>query len=225
MNHLFEFSALIIGTISTLLPIANPFSTAPVFASLTGYMTAEERNDQAKRASIYMAGVLLVTLFLGAIILSFFGISIAAVRLAGGILIARIGLSMVSSASENLISDKDKSEAFVKKDIAFMPIAMPLLSGPGSMAVTLGMASHADNYYEYTAIGAGIIVVAVISWAILHFSNQVAKFLGPTGLDALTKVMGFLLLCIGVTFVFQGIHDAITHPDIIGPIVRAIREI
>ena len=97
MNHLLEFSALIAGTVSALLPIANPFSTAPVFASLTGYMSPEERNHQARLSAMYMIGILLVTLFLGALILSFFGISIPAVRIAGGIQIEKIGLSMVSS--------------------------------------------------------------------------------------------------------------------------------
>jgi multiple antibiotic resistance protein len=225
MNHLIEFSALILGTISALLPIANPFSTAPVFASLTGYMTPQERNAQARLSAMYMVGVLLVTLFLGAMILSFFGITIPAVRIAGGILIAKIGLSMVSSDSQNQISEKDKSESFVKQDIAFVPIAMPLLSGPGSMAVTLGMASHADNSYEYVGIGSGIVIVALISWLILRFANQVAKFLGATGLNALTKVMGFLLLSVGVTFIFQGIFEGITNPEIMGPIVRTIQQI
>lgn len=225
MNHLLEFSALIIGTVSTLLPIANPFSTAPVFASLTGYMTSEERNQQAWLAAIYMIGILLVTLFLGAIILSFFGISIPAVRVAGGILIAKIGLSMVSTESESPISDEHKSESFVKQDIAFVPIAMPLLSGPGSMAVTLGMASHSDNAYDYMGVGFGIVLVAFISWLILRFANQVAKFLGVTGLNALTKVMGFLLLSVGVTFIFQGIFEGITNPEIMEPIVRTIQNI
>lgn len=225
MNHLLEFTALILGTVSTLLPIANPFSTAPVFASLTGYMTPEERNQQARLAAFYMIGILIVTLLLGAIILSFFGITIPAVRIAGGILIAKIGLSMVSSDSQSPISDKDKSESFIKQDIAFVPIALPLLSGPGSMAVTLGMASHADSVYDYAGVGSGIVLVAIVSWLILRFANQVAKFLGATGLNALTKVMGFILLCIGVTFIFQGIHEGITNPDVMGPIVKTIQQI
>lgn len=225
MYNLIEFSALILGTVSTLLPIANPFSTAPVFASLTSYMAPEERNRQARLSAFYMIGILIVTLFLGAIILSFFGISIPAVRVAGGILIAKIGLSMVSSESESPISDEHKSESFIKKDIAFVPVAMPLLSGPGSMAVTLGMASHSDNIYDYMGVGFGIVLVAFISWLILRFSNQVAAFLGTTGLDALTKVMGFLLLSVGVTFIFQGILEGLINPDVIGPIVRVIQSI
>ena len=108
MPYLYEFTALILATVSALLPIANPFSTAPVFVSLTGYMSAKERNQQARLAAFYMAATLLVTLLVGTLILSFFGIGILAVRVAGGILIAKIGLSMVSSQGQSTISDEDK---------------------------------------------------------------------------------------------------------------------
>ena len=224
MPHLYEFIALIIATVSALLPITNPFSTAPVFVSLTGYMSAKERNQQARLAAVYMAVTLLVTLILGTIILSFFGIGILAVRVAGGILIAKIGLSMVSSQGQSPISEEDKSEAFSSQDIAFVPIAVPLLSGPGSMAVTLGMASQAEHYNEYLGVSIGIIIVAFMSWLVLRSANSVSKFLGTGGLNALTKIMGFLLLCIGTSFIFQGIIEAMVLPEVMGAIVKAVQQ-
>ena len=224
MPYLYEFTALILATVSALLPIANPFSTAPVFVSLTGYMSAKERNQQAQLAAVYMAVTLLVTLILGTIILSFFGIGILAVRVAGGILIAKIGLSMVSSQGQSPISEEDKSEAFASHDIAFVPIAMPLLSGPGSMAVTLGMASQAEHYNEYLGVSIGIIIVAFMSWLVLRSANSVSKFLGTGGLNALTKIMGFLLLCIGTRFIFQGIIEALVLPEVMGALVKAVQQ-
>jgi multiple antibiotic resistance protein len=218
------FLELIGGTIATLLPIANPFSTAPVFAAFTANLTEDERNRQARRAAIFMAMVLLVTLFAGALVLTFFGISLAALRIAGGLLIAQIGFSMVLPKTQDSLSDSEMTEALQKRDIAFTPIAMPLLSGPGSMAATLSMASVAGRPFDYAGVSVGIILVALFSWLILRASTVVANVLGATGVDALTRVMGFLLVCIGVVFVSNGVLEGLTNPKIIGPIVEAVRK-
>ena len=220
-----EWIALISGTVAALLPIANPFSTAPVFASITSHHGEEERNHQAKRAAMYMGGILLGTLLIGALVLSFFSISISAVRVAGGLLIARIGFSMANPSPEENVSEDDKVEARQREDIAFIPIAMPLLSGPGSMAVTLEMASYTDDFASYLSVTTGIVIVALISWVVLHFSTKITGFLGVTGLHALTRIMGFLLLCIGITFISSGLLDALSDPRIIGPIVEAIKTV
>lgn len=219
-----EWITLISGTFATLLPIANPFSTAPVFASLTRRYSEERRNHQARLAVIYMIAVLLVTLFAGALILTFFGIGLPVVRIAGGLLIARIGFSMVNPAPEALVSDESKDEALLMQDIAFTPIAMPLLSGPGSMAVTLSMASLADKPLEYAAVAIGIVTVALVSWLVLRSSTRVAEYLGVTGMNALTRVMGFLLVCIGIQFIATGVFEGLTDQRIMGPIVDAVRQ-
>ncbi len=218
-----ESLALIGGTIATLLPIANPFSTAPVFATITQGYTDEERNRQARLATVYMIGVLLVTLFAGALVLKFFDISLPALRIAGGLLIARVGFSMVNPEQPERVSEKSASEALQKHDIAFTPIAMPLLSGPGSMAATLSMASVAEGLPNYGSIAIGICVVAFISFLVLRSATLVADFLGVTGMDALTRVMGLLLVCIGIQFISTGFIEGLTDPTIMGPIVEAVR--
>lgn len=218
-----EWFAFVGGTIATLLPIANPFSTAPVFATLTEGYAEAERNQQARSAATYMTIILLVTLFIGALILTFFGISIPAMRLAAGLLIARIGFAMVSPVQEEQVSEKGKGEARRKQDISFTPIALPLLSGPGSMAATLSMASVASDFQHYLGIAAGIGVVAFISWLLLRFSGRVAAYLGETGMNALTRVMGFLLVCIGIQFVATGLFEALTNPEVVGPVVEAVQ--
>jgi len=127
-----DWLTIISGTIATLLPIANPFSTAPVFASMTRGFSHRERNRQANLAAVYMTAVLLVTLSIGVVVLTFFGIGMPALRMAGGLLIVRIGFSMVMPTAQGELSGEGKDKAARSEDIAFVPIAMPLLSGPGS---------------------------------------------------------------------------------------------
>lgn len=207
-----------------MLPIANPFSTAPVFATITGDYSEEERKRQARMAAIYMMGVLLVTLFIGALVLTFFGIGMPALRIAGGLLIARIGFSMVNPEQQELVSEESKSEALQMRDIAFTPIAMPLLAGPGSMAATLSMASVAEGPSDYSGVAMGIGLVALVTWLVLRSSTVVARYLGVTGINALTRVMGFLLVCIGIEFVATGFFEGLTDQAIMGSIMEAARQ-
>lgn len=218
---LLEALTLIGGTIATILPIANPFSTAPVFATLTQGYSDKERLRQARMAVIYMTGVLLVTLVAGALVLRFFGVGIPALRIAGGLLIAKVGFSMVSPPPPASAHSED--EIAPKQDIAFAPIAMPLLSGPGSMAATLSMASVAGGLMDDVSIAIGICIVAGISLLVLRSATFVADFLGVNGMDALTRVMGLLLVCIGIRFVATGLIDGLTDPSIIATIVEAVQ--
>ena len=219
-----DLIALVSATIATLLPIANPFSTAPVFATLTSGYSEKERNQQARLSVVYMIIVLLVTLFAGAFVLTFFGIGIPVVRIAGGLMITKIGFSMASPEQQELVSEEGTNEALQKQDIAFTPIAMPLLSGPGSMAATLSMASVAGGAAEYAGVAVGIGIVAFISWLVLRSSTTVAQYLGVTGMNALTRVMGFLLICIGIQFFATGFVEGLTQPRIMNAIVEAVRQ-
>lgn len=209
MFDLSSWIGLIAGTVGALLPIANPFSTAPVFAALTRGEDARSRNRQARLASIYMACVLLVALIAGALILEFFGISLQALRVAGGLIIAKIGFSMLNPEPERPISRRDQDESADKDAIAFSPIAMPLLSGPGSIAVTISMATSTRGITDYVPIAIGIIIVAAVAWIVLRSSSPIVDALGRTGVNALTRLMGLVLVCIGVQFVVTGVFDLV----------------
>jgi multiple antibiotic resistance protein len=208
-------------TVGALLPIANPFSTAPVFAALTRDYERSVRLRQAYLAAVYMACVLLVSLVAGALILNFFGISLPALRIAGGLIVARIGFSMLSPEPERPISMQDQQESAEKDDIAFSPIAMPLLSGPGSIAVTISMATSADDAWDHLPIGIGIVVVAFISWFVLRSSVPIVDALGRTGVNALTRLMGLILICIGVQFVATGMLELLTDTTFVEAINKA----
>jgi multiple antibiotic resistance protein len=218
---------LAIITILALLPISNPFSTVPLFLSLTrGHPDAWAR-QQALRACFFMAGILLVFFWSGALIIEFFGISIPAIRVAGGIIIMRVGFSMLSPAEAaiNSISPEEKKEAKKQSDIAFTPLAMPSLSGPGSISVVTTMAASTDDLAGYLSISAGILLVVCISWLAMRSAGMIAKILGVTGLDALTRIMGFLLICIAFQFVFDGLAEYFAGERFLAPIIESVERI
>lgn len=213
---------ILIGvTISALLPIANPFSSAPVFVALTRRMSATRRNQQAYMAAIYMACVLLGAFLAGALILQFFGISMPALRIAGGLVIARIGFDMLSPESGQPLRQEDHAEALDKVDIAFTPIAMPLLSGPGSIAVAISMATSVDRVVDHIPVIIGILIVSFLSWLVLRSSIKIVEYLGSTGVNVLTRLMGLALVCIGIQFVVDGFLDLITDTDIVERVIQA----
>ena len=107
-------------------------------------------------------------------------------------------------------------------DVALTPLAVPTLSGPGSIAVTIGMAAGADSLSDDFAIAAGIALVVVVSYLVLASARAVKRFLGEQGIDALTRVMGFLLVCIGVQFVGLAVVEVVTDARLLGAIVDAL---
>ena len=214
-----------LGTFVGLLPIANPFSTAAVFVAITQRFTETQAQDQAWRACIYMAVVLLVSLFAGALIMQFFGISIPALRIAGGLIVARVGFGMLNPDPDADVSETQTEEALHMTDLAFTPLAMPMLSGPGSIAVTIGMAAGAESAWEYVAIAVGIVLVAYSSWLVLRSARRIVAMLGTTGMVALTRVMGFLLVCVGVQFIGAGVVQILSDEATLGALINGIEAI
>jgi multiple antibiotic resistance protein len=206
-----------------ILPIANPFSTAVVFLSITEGFSEKRRRQQARLACIYMAGILITFLLAGTLIMNFFGISIPGLRIAGGLIVAQIGFGMLNSKPENEISEESREEAVLSDDVAFTPLAMPMLSGPGSIAVTIGMAAEADGVGENLAIVVGIGLVALVSWLVLRASGRVVRVLGATGMIAMGRIMGFLLVCVGIQFIVNGTQQILSSPEFMGPILDAIQ--
>jgi multiple antibiotic resistance protein len=204
-----DFTQILLGTIVSLLPIVNPFSVAVTFISLSKDMDGGKRNRQALLASVYMAIILIVFLIAGVLIMKFFGISLPGIRIAGGIIITYIGFRMLNPEPRDPQLQGSGGRIHADDDIAFTPLAMPMLSGPGAIAVTIGMAANAASGMDYAAESLGIIVVAVITFILLRIAGSVKRHLGDYGVIILTRIMGFLLICIGVQFVMLGILDFI----------------
>jgi multiple antibiotic resistance protein len=219
MQPVSHFWELILGTVIALLPIINPFASTPVFLAITEGDTELQRERQARRGCLSMVAILVLSLIGGTFIMNFFGISIPGLRIAGGLLVSGIGLSMLSSRTPAQ-EERERDAARAKRDISFTPLAMPMLSGPGSIAVTIGFTSLAETPLDYAAIILGIIVVAFISYLVLRISSRIVQVIGINGMSALTKIMGFLLLCIGIQFVVNGLLGVATDPEVL----RGIRE-
>ena len=221
MTSASHFWELILGTIIALLPLINPLAAAPTFLAITERDTPERRNQQLRMACIYMIAILVSFLIGGTFIMGFFGISIPGLRIAGGLLVAGIGSGMLVSPPRDPAQQTRETEAArAKRDIAFSPLAMPMLSGPGAIAVTLGFTSLATDWTDYAAIILGILVVAGIIYSTLRVSGRIVQVIGITGMNALTKVMGFLILCIGIQFVVNGVLGIATDPALL----RSIRD-
>ncbi|MGO9945005.1 MAG: MarC family NAAT transporter [Rhodoblastus sp.] len=201
----FKFFEYVLLAIAGLLPIMNPFSTAPLLIALTAGMSPEERARQTLLGCLYAFAILATFLVAGRFIISFFGISLPGIRIAGGLLISTLGFRMVFPAA----AVKGESVA-AKTDIAFSPIAMPSLAGPGSISVVLATSAQIPG--DRIVLGniivlVGIGVATLIAWLVLRGSFFLVRFLGPSGIDALTRIFGFLLICIGVQFVLIGASD------------------
>lgn len=217
MHTASHFWQLILGTVIALLPIINPLAGATTFLAITEGDSHARRLQQLRMACIYMVVILLSFLFGGTFIMGFFGISIPGLRIAGGLLVAGIGSGMLVTAPKGPGDDERAREAARgKRDISFSPLAMPMLSGPGSIAVTLGFTSLASTWLDYVAIILGILSVAAITYATLRLSGKIVTVIGVNGMHALTKIMGFLLLCVGIQFIVNGVTDP--------GLIRAIRD-
>ena len=210
-----HFWQLILGTIIALLPVINPVASAPVLLTITEGDSESRRNQQVRQGCCYMVIILVTCLFCGSFIIRFFGISIPGIRIAGGFLVSGIAMSMRAPARLGPDERRRHAEARSKSDISLTPLAMPMLSGPGSIAMTIGFTSLANHWLDYAAIILGIAVVAVISYFTLRLSGQMVKLVGANGMNALTKFMGFLLLCVGVQFIVNGVVNIATDPALL----------
>lgn len=199
-----------LGALVSLLVITNPPSKIPLFVSLTQGMSPERQRQQANMAGVYAAAIMLLSLIGGNVLLAFFGISYGAMRIAGGLVVAVIGYQMLfggNSPNKAPIVRRDKD------DYAFFPIAMPGIAGPGTIAVVIGFSTEIAELTDYVAMAVAfawtalaICATAGVSWFVMRYSDVITKRLGPSGTLVLGKLMGFLLICIGVQFVGSGIR-------------------
>jgi multiple antibiotic resistance protein len=210
MSWLLEGVTLILSTVGALLPIVNPFSTAGLVVSITAGLTETERAEQVRRACIYMFFILTTFLISGGLIMTFLGISIPGLRIAGGMIVSYLGFRMLFPETPS-ISKQEQVEAMHKPDVSFTPLAMPSLSGPGSIAVVIGVSSTIQErgriVFGYAFVALGIAITALISYAVLKAATRLDRLLGATGMNAMARIMGFLLVCIGVQFVINGVTE------------------
>ena len=197
-----------------LLPIVNPLGMAPIFAEMTlGYSEAVRRTV-AMRVAINGLALLVASLFIGSYILQFFGISLAAVQIGGGLLVTVSGwqiLNKTSDLPDKKIDATPSSQQILSQ--AFYPLTMPLTVGPGSLAValTLGSNLHTETHLQLivSALSAviGILFIGLTIFLCYWFSEALQRWMGPTGTSILIRLSAFILVCIGVQIIFNGLED------------------
>jgi multiple antibiotic resistance protein len=210
MNWMLEAVTYVFSTVAALLPIVNPFSAVGLVVSITAGLSEAERTEQVRRACIYMFAILTTFLIAGGLIMNFFGISIPGLRITGGLIVSYLGFRMLFPETQT-ISGPERVEALHKQDVSFTPLAMPGLSGPGSIAVVIGVSSTIQQrghvVVGHLLVAVGIAITALISYLVLRAATRLNDVLGATGMNAMARVMGFLLICIGVQFIINGVLD------------------
>jgi len=194
-----------IATFLALFPIVDPFGGVPIFFSMTSSWTPKERNWTSVKTSVYVFGILVVFLFFGRFVLYFFGISRPVLKIAGGLIVANTAWGMVTRTAR--ITPAESDDASTKEDISLTPLAMPLLSGPGSIGVVMALAAHVDNAAAYIGMIIGIAVVSLTVYLFLYLGEPLVRRLGPSAIGAINRIFGFLILAIAVQLVWDGVAD------------------
>jgi multiple antibiotic resistance protein len=211
-----EFAHTFLLVYAALFPIVNPVGSAPIFLSMTAGMTREERTSLAGRISINALLLLLGSLFIGSHVLEFFGITLPAVRVAGGLVLTAFGWKLLQSDDQQTADQRDgqaTNKRIVPTD-SFYPLTMPLTVGPGSMSVAITLGSQrpktADLAHLYTVVQliggavAGMLAIAVTIYICYRFGERMARALGTTGVSVVMRLSAFILLCIGIEILWNG---------------------
>jgi len=193
------------ATFLALFPIVNPLGGIPMFFSLTADLSPEERRHTALKTALYVIAILIIFMLFGRFVLNFFGISLPVLKIAGGLIVANTAWGMVTGSSR--MTMEESSEALTKKDISLTPMAMPMLSGPGSIGVVMGLAAHADHFLAYLGMVIGIVALGLTVYLLLGLGGPFVKRLGPGAMGAINRVFGFLILAIAVQLVWNGADD------------------
>ena len=207
MGELFSFSLV---AFSALFFVVDPIGLAPLFVTMTADYSNEKRRQTAKKACLIFVGVLTFFVLGGGLIFQLLGVSLAAFNIAGGHLLLLTALDMLQSKqSETRTSGEEIGEAAQKEDVAVVPLAMPLLAGPGAIATVMVLSARAPNGWYLIPLVASVVANAVATFLVLRAANVVDRWLGISGRAILERIMGLLLAAIAVQFIVTGVREAL----------------
>ncbi len=189
-----------------LVAIINPIGLLPVFISLTSHQTPLERDHTAKVANFSVVIILLCTMVVGQHILNLFSISLSAFRIAGGTLIAIIAMSMLQGKLSEVKRNKEEDrEASAMDSVAVVPLALPLMAGPGAISSVIVFAAEHGGWLNFVMMSLIVVVFGALSYGLFKIAPAINKLLGKTGINVITRLMGLLMLSIGIEVVAAGI--------------------
>lgn len=206
MPDLSVFLTILIG----LFSLINPMSALPVYIGMTQDFSEENKLTTLKKTCVYILIICLVSYFLGVYVLHFFGISIPALRVAGGLIIFRSGWQLLNVTHKKEVRGSVEQDGEKRDDISFSPLAMPLLAGPGSMSFLITLFANRkevwlEALWQDIAAVTAIVIVSLSIYFIFKFAPRLMRYTGQAGLTSLSKVMGFIVIGIGVEMVISSI--------------------
>lgn len=197
---------------AALFSVLNPIGTVPIFVGLTQDYSKKERSRVALWTGVNVFIILIISFFVGQYVLTFFGITISALRIAGGIIIASSGFGLLNGKfnKNKGINKKVQQDIENRNDIALTPLAMPMLAGPGSISLLIAYyQEHHETASEIIWSCAAILVVAILIYIILHSAHYLAKYLGASGIVAISRIVGFLTIAIGIQYIISSVLSII----------------
>ncbi|XBC39460.1 MAG: YchE family NAAT transporter [Buchnera aphidicola (Nurudea shiraii)] len=205
---IFDFS-IYISFFFSLFALVNPIGMIPIFTSITNTQSKKERNKTNFTANLAVICILFFSLLFGNVILDLFNISLNSFRIAGGILIISIAFSMVSGKFIDSIKDsKNKNlKNNLTKNIAVVPLAMPLIAGPGAISATIIWSTHYSSWINTLGCTITIILFSFLCWCLFKIAPLIVNFIGENGINIMTRIMGLLLMAIGVEFIIIALRS------------------
>lgn len=197
-----------------LFSIVNPIGTALIFDRVVSRRTLAERAVLARKIAVYSAVVLLGSLWLGAYVLNFFGISLGALRIAGGLVVAYRAWELLMNPEDH--EDRKASQSAPARqsteDVAFFPLTMPFTTGPGTISVAIALSSQRPSggtaaLSFFAGVSAAAICIAGVVWLLYRWSNVVVALMGAGGARVVSRLVAFLLLCVGVQIISTGVES------------------
>lgn len=194
---------------AALFSVINPLGTVPIFAALTANNSKKEKGIVAFLTAIYVLIILMLSFYLGQYILLFFGISLNALKIAGGLIIASSGFALLTGkfSEHKGMKKREKDDAFNRSEVALTPLAIPMLAGPGSISLLIGYQQTYQVVQSQIIILVAIFGVTIGIYLILKSSHFITKKLGASGINALSRIIGFIVISIGVEYIIGAVRQ------------------
>ena len=204
MDVFFNTFLVLLGALFSVL---NPIGVIPFFVGLTQDYDQSERSRVSFLTAINVGIILLISFFAGEYVLRFFGITISALRIAGGILIASSGFDLLNANPKKRkgISKEVEEDLQNRNSIALTPLAMPMLAGPGSISLLIAFNQDHKSTSEILASSFSIIIISLLIFLILRSAHYLAKYLGASGIVAISRIVGFLTVAIGIQYIISSV--------------------
>ncbi|WP_374336144.1 MarC family protein [Leeia sp.] len=204
--HAYVFVLDSLKTFVALLALVNPFGAIPFFVSLTTQQNEREKRRTIKIAAVTVAMVIIVSALLGRSIIAFFGISVASFQVGGGLIMLLMSISMLNAQmGGSRTTPEETSEAELRHSIAVVPLAIPLLTGPGTISTVIVYAQKADHWYQYLGLIGSGVAIGILTWVAFKLATPITRVVGRTGINVATRLMGLILAALAVEFIAEGL--------------------